>query len=185
MAIPTALSISTVRFALTVEASRALAIGVVPVAVRNLATEVVKSMFVHRVLMAGVLAAVGLIATGAAVFAYQTSRLVPRATPPGAVSNRNQTAVVGVHDGLLSVTGIVRMPDGSPAAGASVRAFTGLEEPVTIALTDVTGRFQLRGVFGNGCRLHVATPDGRNHAVITVPALATRAVLAAPLEVKL
>ncbi len=185
LAIPIAMSNSTVRLALTVGASRALAIGMVPIAVRNLATGVVKSMFVHRVLTTGVLVAAGLIATGAAVFAYQTARPVPPATAPGAVSNPNNTAVVGDHDGLLSTTGIVRMPDGSPAVGASVRAFTGLEEPVRTTLTDDTGRFQLRGVFGNGGRLHASTPDGRAQALVTVPALATRTVFGSPLEVKL
>ncbi len=57
-------------------------------------------------------------------------------------------------DMLVTLTGIVHMPDGSPAQGAIVESKFGSDvgsvEPLLVARTDGGGRFQLRGMFGNG-----------------------------------
>ena len=187
VALPAALANSTVRLALTIGAARALAIGMVPVAVMNLAKGAIRTMFVNKVLTTGmaVLLAAGVIATGAAVYAYQAAKPDPAIARPGEVAKREQPTVANSDDGLLTVTGIVRMRDGSPAAGASVRSITGSNEPSTVARTDDAGRFQLQAVFGNGCRLHVSSADGSYQAVLNVPSVATRTVFASPLELKL
>ena len=68
--------------------------------------------------------AVGLIATGAAVFAFQDIQAQFHGRRHrAAVESKPNWRSSSADDGLLSVTGIVRMPDGSPAArcvGASV-----------------------------------------------------------------
>ena len=85
VALPAALANSTVRLALTIGAARALAIGVVPVAVMSLAKRAVRTMFVNKVLTTGVaiLLAAGVIATGAAVYAYQAAKPDPATARPG------------------------------------------------------------------------------------------------------
>ena len=82
---------------------------------------------------------------------------------------QKQPAVANSDDGLLTVTGIVRMRDGSPVAGATVRSITGLDDTGPVARTDDGGRFQLQGVFEGGGRLHVSSPDGSYQAVLKVP----------------
>ena len=72
---------------------------------------------------------------------------------------REQPAVTNSDDGLLTVTGVVRMRDGSPVAGATVRSITGSDETATVARTDDAGRFQLQAVFGK--RLSPACEFGR------------------------
>ncbi len=187
VALPAALANSTVRLALTIGAARALAIGVVPVAVMNLAKGAVRTMFVNKVLTTGVavLLAAGVIATGAAVYAYQAAKPDPTTARPGGESKREQPAVASSDDGLLTVTGIVRMRDGSPVAGATVRSFTRSDEPSTVARTDEAGRFQLQAVFGYGCCLHVSSADGSYQTVLKVRTVAARTVFAAPLELTL
>ncbi len=96
----------------------------------NLAKGAIRTMFVNKVLTTGVAAllAAGVIATGAAVYAYQAAKPDPAIARPGEVVKREQPAVANSDDGLLTVTGIVRMRDGSPVAGASVRSITGSDE---------------------------------------------------------
>jgi RNA polymerase sigma factor (sigma-70 family) len=187
VALPAALANSTVRLALTIGAARALAIGVVPVAVRNLAKGAIKTMFVNKVLTTGmaVLLAAGVIATGAAVYAYQAAK--PRAAPAplGEAVKREQPAVADSDNGLLTVTGVVRMRDGSPVAGATVRSFPRSDEPSIVARTDEAGRFQLQAVFGFGCCLHVSSADGSYQTVLKVRTVAARTVFSAPLELTL
>ena len=186
-ALPAALANSTVRLALTIGAARALAIGMVPVAVMNLARGAIRTMLVNKVLTTGMamLLVAGVIATGAAVYAYQAAKPGPAIARPGEVVKGEQPAAANSDNGLLTVTGIVRMRDGSPVAGATVKSITGSKEASTVTRTDAAGRFQLQAVFGNGGRLHVSSADGSYQTVLKVSSLATRTVFASPLELKL
>ncbi len=67
-----------------------------------------------------------------------------------------------VEDMRLALIGTVRMPDGSPAAAATVQWTGDPEGPPVVARTDGTGRFELRAMFGNGAQLHASSADG-NH----------------------
>ena len=82
-------------------------------------------MFVNKVLTTGVavLLAAGMIATGAAVYAYQAAKPDPATARPGDMVKPEQPTVANSDNGLLTVTGVVRMRDGSPVAGATVRAY--------------------------------------------------------------
>ncbi len=161
-ALPATLANSTVRLALTIGAARVLAMGSVPVVVENLVTGAVRTMFPNKVLTARVAAllAAAMIATGAAVYAYQTVKPNQAVARPRAALTREPPAVVNSDDELLTVTGIVRLQDGSPVAGASVRSMNGIGETAPAARTDHAGRFQLQGVFVDGGRLHVSSAQG-------------------------
>ncbi|APW61834.1 sigma-70 family RNA polymerase sigma factor [Paludisphaera borealis] len=179
-AVPAALADSTVRLAVTISGARAMAIGTVPVAVMQLVRKGVRTMFVNKVLTTGVAALLtaGAIATGA--YAYQTAKSPPAEAPTEAATKADDS-----QDGLLTVTGVVRMADGSPAAGATVQSFSFQLDAPPIARTDEAGRFQLPGVFGNGCDLHASSADGRHQMVRKIPSIAARAVLASPVELTL
>src|SRR4051812_12616993 len=82
--------------------------------------------------------------------------------------------------GLLTVTGRVVMPDGSPAAGAAVRSIAEPGEVAAEVRTDDAGRFRLRGLFGNGGRLHARSADGSLQVVRVVSALVARVAFASP-----
>jgi len=77
------------------------------------------------------------------------------------------------------------MPDGSPAAGATVEAMTGTDEPTIIARTNDAGRFQLHGVLGNGGRLHASSADGKHQTMLVVSSAAVRTTFASPVELSL
>ena len=145
------------------------------------------TMYANRVVTTGVAAllAVGSIEAGADVHDFQAARPDPVVAQAGEAQRQLQPAITGTHDGLLSVTGVVRLRGGSPAAGATVRSNTGSDEPSTITHTDAAGRFQLRAMFGNGGRLHLTSADGSLQAVLKVSSLATRTVFAVPLELTL
>ena len=171
-AVPAALADSTTRLALT--------IGTVPEAVMHLVNKGVKSMFVNKLMTTclAALLAVGAIATGA--FAYQAAKPEPddaRSEPATKADDRD--------DGLLTVVGVVRLPDGAPAAGATVRAFSETPETSPVAHTDEAGRFELRGVFGGGCDLHASSADGSLQTVLKTPSAATRDAFAVPVELTL
>jgi hypothetical protein len=144
-------------------------------------------MFVKKALTTGVAAllAAGVIATGAAVYAYQAGKPDPASARPGEAAKQEQPAVANSRDGLLTVTGVVRLRDGSPVAGATVRSNSGSDEPSTVVRTDASGRFQLQAVFGNGGRLHVSSADGSFQALLKVSSVATRTIFASPLELTL
>ena len=98
--------------------------------VMMLAKEAIRTKFVNKVLTTGaaILLAAGALATGAAVYAYQAAQPNPAVAPSREVVKQGQSAVADRDDGLIAVTGIVRMPDGSPAVGASVRSFSGADD---------------------------------------------------------
>ncbi len=180
-AVPAALADSTTRLASG--AARALTTGAVPVAVITLVEGVLRTMLLNKLkktCVAALLAA-GFIATGAAVSAYQDAG----PDPVGAAAKQRTPAVTPSNAGLLTVTGTVLMPDGSPAAGATVVSTTGTDEPPTITRTDDAGRFQLHGVFGNGGRLHARSADGNHQTALAVPSGAVRTTFASPVEMTL
>ena len=94
-------------------------------------------------------------------------------------------------DMLVTLTGIVHMPDGSPAQGAIVESKLGSDvgsvEPLVVAHTDGGGRFQLRGMFGNGAQLYARSADMNHQTTLIIPAMAVRSVSvsATPVELKL
>jgi hypothetical protein len=143
----------------------------------------VTTMFVKQVLTAGVAAllAVAVIGIGAAVYAFQAATAGPAVVRPLEVVKSEQPAVANADDGVLTVTGIVRMRDGSHVAGASVRSITMVDETLPLARTDDSGRFQIQGVFEYGGRLHVSSADGSYQTLLRVPSVATRTVFASPL----
>ncbi len=163
-AVPAALADSTARLA--------LAVGTAPGAVAHLVNKGVALMFLQTLMKTavGVLLAVGAIAAGA--LAYQSAEPPPAAAP----------IAVATDDGLLTVKGVVRMPDGAPAAGATVRSFG---EPPLVALADEAGRFELRGVFGGGCALQASSADGGLMAVRRIASGDVRAVQSNPVELTL
>jgi len=95
-------------------------------------------------------------------------------------------------DGMLvTLIGIVHMPDGSPAQGATVESKGGFDvgsvETLLVARTDSGGRFQLRGMFGNGARLYARSADTNHQTTLITPAMAVRSVSvsATPVELTL
>jgi hypothetical protein len=88
-------------------------------------------------------------------------------------------------EGHVSLAGRVLMSAGSPAQGATVAAAASSEEPVAVARSDASGRFQLRGIFGNGAQLHARSADGKHQTTLRVSAIAVRASPAAPVELTL
>ena len=184
-AVPAALANTTARLASG--AAQALATGAVPVAVITLAEEVMRTMFLNKLkttCVAALLAA-GFIATGAAVSAYQDAGPDPADARAGAEVKPGPPAVTPSNAGFLTVTGTVLMPDGSPAAGATVESTSESDEAPAIARTDDAGRFQLHGVFGNGGRLHVRSADGNHQATLGVSPVAVRTAFASPVEMTL
>src|SRR5690349_21620865 len=65
----------------------------------------------------------------------------------------------------VTVSGRVILPDGAPAANAVVQAVARGSEPMQRVRTNPIGEFELRGVFGDGCGLHVISSDGRDQAI--------------------
>jgi RNA polymerase sigma factor (sigma-70 family) len=187
VAMPAALASSTVRLAVTITSARAIAIGTVPEGIMRLAKRTVTTMFMNKVLTTGAAAVLvaAIMATGAAVHAYQASKAGPSTTQNVVVKKEKGTPENAFDDGLLTVTGVVRMRDGRPAVGATVRSFTGSREASSVARTDETGFFQLRGVFGNGCSLRVSSADETYQALRNIPTVVVRSVLSAPLELTL
>lgn len=87
-------------------------------------------------------------------------------------------------DMRLTLAGTVRMPDGSPAPGATVE-WTDPQRPVVGCRADHAGRFELRGMFGNGAQLHASTAEGEHQATLILPAAAARSASAAPIVLTL
>ncbi len=90
----------------------------------------------------------------------------------------------------LTLTGTVRMPDGSPASGATVEStddpdVESRQGSAGVARTDVNGRFQLRGIFGNGAYLYARSADGNHQTTLRISSLAARSASATPVELTL
>src|SRR5262245_57984341 len=108
-----------------------------------------------------------------------------------ALADEPARAVRQNDDMLVTLTGIVRMPDGSPAQGAIVESNVGADvgevEPLLVARADADGRIQLRGVFGNGAKLYGRSADANHQTTLIIPAMTVRSVSASatPVELKL
>jgi hypothetical protein len=87
--------------------------------------------------------------------------------------------------GLLTVTGTVRLPDGSPAVGATVTSNSTFGSSAIVARTNDAGRFRLDGVFGEGARLHIDSADGKHQAIRMVSPVAIRVAARSPVEITL
>ena len=90
----------------------------------------------------------------------------------------------------LSLTGTVRMPDGSPASGVTVEltddpAVESRQGSPGVVRTDVNGRFQLRGIFGNGAHLYARSADGNHQTTLRISSPAVRSASAIPVELTL
>src|SRR5262249_59144068 len=85
----------------------------------------------------------------------------------------------------LTLTGAVRMPDGSPAPGATVQWTGDPDGPVIVCRTDRTGRFELRGMFGNGAQLHASSADGDHQTTRIIPAAVVRSISGTPIVLNL
>lgn len=108
-----------------------------------------------------------------------------QATPLAAAEAAVAKSSSRVTPTLLTVSGSILRPDGTPAAGVIVRSMTDAEESEMSVTTNVGGKFQLRGVFGSGCLLHASTTDGSLQSTLMVFPTVARKVLAAPVELKL
>jgi beta-lactamase regulating signal transducer with metallopeptidase domain len=102
------------------------------------------------------------------------------ATLPGPANDATLIAVAGPKenpasnatnsssDRLLTVTGRVLLPDGSPAANVSVTAFDDDRDQGATVRTNAEGRFQLKHAFDTNYALHAHTPDSRLQATLAV-----------------
>ncbi len=106
------------------------------------------------------------------------ARLAACADEPGPPANQ-------ADEPLLTITGTVLMPDGSPAQGAIVESSPEAREAPRAACADDTGRFQLGGVFGNGALLHARSAAGDYQTTRIISAVDVRAVAATPIELTL
>jgi hypothetical protein len=88
-------------------------------------------------------------------------------------------------DTRLTLSGTVRMPDGSPAREAIVESRDDRDAPPFIARADRFGRFQVRGVFGNTARLHARSADGALQATRMISSDAVRAASESELQMTL
>jgi Thioredoxin-like len=106
-----------------------------------------------------------------------------------AVADEPARAARQGDDMLVTLTGIVHMPDGSQAQGAIVESKLGSDvgsvDPLLVARTDAGGRFQLRGIFGNGAQLYGRSADTNHQKTLIIPAMAVRSVSASPTPVEL
>ena len=112
-----------------------------------------------------------------------SSGLAPQSSAPQPAV-RSEQAARG-EDSAVPVTGIVLMPDGSPAVGATVEAITGTDEPTIIARTNDAGRFHLQGAFASGSRLRASSADGTYQTMRIVPSAAVRTAFTSPIELSL
>ena len=186
--VPAALGETTIRTALRIALGGPAPRGT-GTAVDTLVERVLRSM-THRALKT-VFVSVLALGTAAGVLAHVAA--ARKTEPPESNQPPAPQAVVqagpnrGDRQGLregLAVSGVVRMPDGSPASGAIIESAM-QDQPTLVVRADTAGRFRLEGVFGNGSRLFAHTPDGTLQVARMTPADAARVDLAAPVELKL
>jgi hypothetical protein len=84
-----------------------------------------------------------------------------------------------------TLSGTVRMPDGSPARKAVVESPDTQDGPPIVTHTDDAGRFHVRGVFGNMARFHARSSDGALHATKLIASDAVRTLSANAIELTL
>lgn len=87
-------------------------------------------------------------------------------------------------DGLLGLNLMVRMPDGAPAARATVKLHPWVGQSQK-AHTDEHGRVTIRSVFGSGSMVHASSADGTYQATLRKEAPEMRTFTAQPIELTL
>jgi hypothetical protein len=103
----------------------------------------------------------------------------------GGLADLPAPAARQVDEIRLSLTGTVRMPDGSPAPGATVQWTGDPEGSAIVSRTDRAGRFELRGMFGNGAQLHASSADGNQQTTRIIPAATVRSISVTPIVLTL
>jgi RNA polymerase sigma factor (sigma-70 family) len=118
------LAASTVRVALTLGGTQALATGIVPVAVINLARGAMSTMFVSKLTTIGTAAliAAGFIAAGAAVYCYRPVKSVAISTQAEELTKGAPPTVADRADRLPSIPDAVRVRDNPPVPNVVPRA---------------------------------------------------------------
>ncbi|MGQ0636872.1 MAG: M56 family metallopeptidase [Planctomycetaceae bacterium] len=117
-------------------------------------------------------------AEGAAGIEQRTDNTDERASP--------QDRTAPPAEWLLTVTGRVVLPDGSPAQNAIVRTTTyANEDQPTAARTNDAGEFRLVGNFGYVFRLHALSADGRQQTARILAAGSVRAAAASGITLTL
>jgi RNA polymerase sigma factor (sigma-70 family) len=114
--LPPSLAASTVRVALTLRGTQALATGIVPVAVINLAKGAMSTMFVSKLTTIGTaaLVAAGFIAAGAAVYCYWPVKSVAISAQAEGLMKGAPPTVADRANGLPSIPDALRVPDNPP-----------------------------------------------------------------------
>jgi hypothetical protein len=106
----------------------------------------------------------------------------------GSAFAQEAARTVEMSDGaLLTLTGKVVMPDGSPASGAAVEAtsnYNGDPAPKSV-LADQSGSFRLRGLFGTGAHLFARSADGNHQTTLMIPEIMVREASAKSVDLKL
>jgi RNA polymerase sigma factor (sigma-70 family) len=110
------LAASTVRVALTLGGTQALATGIVPVAVINLAKGAMSTMFVSKLATIGTaaLVAAGFMAAGAAVYCYRPVKSLAITAQAEELMKGAPPTVADLASGLPSIPDAVRVPDNPP-----------------------------------------------------------------------
>jgi hypothetical protein len=95
-------------------------------------------------------------------------------------------AAPAADDGLLTASGRVLLPDGSPAAGAVVWAVCGDQsQGIALVHANKNGEFRLRHAFDIGAALNARTEDGRLLASLHVAREQARTTFVRPVELRL
>jgi RNA polymerase sigma factor (sigma-70 family) len=150
-AVPAALATATVRFGLSVAAGEPAA--AIPTHVAALAAGVTRAMSLTQAKIAGVLLlVVGLFAAGAGALACQGLAANEPGPRPAATSEEaaqpqgEDRADCAADQDVVTLTGRVLSPDGTPVAGARLYLLGGSKEDTAAkvrATTDPDGRFRL------------------------------------------
>lgn len=194
--VPLALTQSAVQMGMQTALGKAVPGAIVASRAAVLAEGVMKGMwfFKAKIALAAVLV-LGIAGAGAG-FALQQAAARKSAEQRQPESQRSEAMEaskppepeqlqIAEGTGRLTISGIVFMPDGSPAAGAVVSSLAGNEDRVTTVRTNLQGRFRLTADFGFDCRLHAHSADMAHQTTLRVPEVLARQQSATPIEMKL
>jgi hypothetical protein len=141
-----------------------------------------------------ILAALAVVVAAGALSPWSRDRTTALASGSGDGASKTQAAKdpkqaepwpARPDDGLFTLNLTVRMPDGSPAAGASVMSLSQWLEQVPSARTDAAGRVTIRAIFAPGCSIHASSADGNHQAILKESAAEVRTAFAKPVELVL
>ncbi len=180
--------------------------GAASATVSVLSEGVLRAMLTSKIrIAAAVILGAGVAVAGMGLLPQKAPGAAPRGATRDQQTKSNATTAPSTHSGPknqshpavdsdqaarddhtgVPVNGTVRMPDGSPAAGATVEVMTAAEEPTILVRTNDSGQFQLHGVFALGCRLLAISADGTHQARLVVSSAAARTAFASPVEMSL